>query len=215
MIHSKEGTSVSTSKTVIYTLLISVAAVVVGGILYMYSGAFDVSAGWKDGPLTRWIVITTRERSIERRAEGIKAPVDLNDPKVLNEGYEHYREMCVGCHRAPGLKDSEIRKGLNPKPPNLSKSDVDEDPPGEIFWVIKNGIRMTAMPAWGVTHSDEKIWAMTAFVQKLPKMTAAQYQAYEKAAGPPSHDHDEDEDAGGAAGHTHMDEDAHEHEHTD
>lgn len=201
----------NTSRTVIYTLLISAVVVLIGGVLFVYSGAFDVSARWQDGPLTRWIVVTTRDRSIETRAENIKAPANLNDHKVVMEGFEHYREMCVGCHLAPGMKDSEIRKGLNPRPPNLSRSDIDEDPPGEVFWVIKNGIRMTAMPAWGVTHSDEKIWAMVAFVQKLPKMTPEQYKAYEKEAGPPSHDHDEDEDAGDEASHMHMDEDQHTH----
>lgn len=205
----------NTSRTVIYTLLISAVVVLIGGMLFIYSGAFDVSAGWKDGPLVRWIVVTTRERSIETRSEDIKPAVDLNDHKVLMEGFKHYREMCVECHRAPGLEASETSKGLNPKPPNLSRSDVDEDPPGEIFWVIKNGIRMTGMPAWGVTHSDEKIWAMTAFVQKLPKMTPAQYKAYDKEAGPPSHDHDEDEaghdesmdtmDMGGEGDHGHDD----------
>ena len=206
----------NSSKTVIYTLLTSLAVVLVGGVLFIYSGAFDVSARWEDGALMRWIVVTTRERSIETRAESIKPPVNLDDHKLLMEGFEHYREMCVECHRAPGLKASETSKGLNPKPPNLSRSDVDEDPPGEIFWVIKNGIRMTGMPAWGVTHSDEKIWAMTAFVQKLPKMTPEQYKAYEKEAGPPSHDHDEDtegHDAAMAPGDAEDHEDEHEHTH--
>ncbi len=200
----------TTSKTVIYTLLISLVVVLIGGMLFIYSGAFDVSARWQDGPLVRWIVTTTRERSIETRAENIKPPTNLNDHKVLMEGFKHYREMCVGCHLAPGMKDTEMRKGLNPRPPNLSRGDIDEDPPGEIFWIIKNGIRMTAMPAWGVTHNDEKVWAMAAFAQKLPKMTQEQYKAYEKEAGPPSHDHDEDEaghdepmDMGGAGEHDH------------
>jgi cytochrome c553 len=205
---------VTTSKTVIYTLLISLVVVVIGGMLFIYSGTFDVSARWQDGPLVRWIVTTTRERSIEVHAEHIKPPANLSDHKVLMEGFEHYREMCVGCHLAPGMKDSEIRKGLNPRPPNLSRGDIDEDPPGEIFWIIKNGIRMTAMPAWGATHSDEKVWAMAAFAQKLPKMTPEQYKAYDKEAGPPSQDHDEDE---GESGHDeHMDmggEGDHEHTH--
>ena len=91
----------NTSKTVLYTLLISAVVGTIGGMLFIYSGAFDVSARWQDGPLTRWIVVTTRDRSIETRAENIKPPANLNDHKVIMEGFEHYREMCVGCHLSP------------------------------------------------------------------------------------------------------------------
>ncbi|HKJ22842.1 MAG TPA: cytochrome c [Gammaproteobacteria bacterium] len=190
-----------TAKTVIYTLIFVILAAVAGGLIFIYSGAFDVSARWEDGPLVKWAVVTTRERSIEVRKEGIKVPANLDDPKVVMAGFKHYREMCVECHRAPGLKGSETSKGLNPKPPNfgdLKEEDVD---PAEFFWIIKNGIRMTAMPAWGVTHSDDKIWAMVAFLKKLPGMTPAQFKAMDEKAGP---DTDHDETPG----------EAHEHEHS-
>ena len=61
--------------------------------------------------------------------------------------------MCVDCHLAPGMDSSEIRQGLLPKPPKLQEV-VDEWKPAELFWIIKNGVKMTGMPAWGPTHSD-------------------------------------------------------------
>ena len=72
--------------------------------------------------------------------------------------------MCVGCHLAPGIENSEIRVGLYPKPPVLSEARGLN--PGNAFWIIKHGIKMSAMPAWGATHDDDSIWAMVAFVQE-------------------------------------------------
>ena len=76
--------------------------------------------------------------------------------------------------------------GLYPAPPNLTTrldehghdhSDDDKDAHSRRqFWVIKHGIKASGMPAWGKTHDDQRIWAMVAFLQKLPEISPAQYQ---------------------------------------
>jgi len=115
------------------------------------------------------------DNSVEKHAEGITVPA-LNSPDQIKEGFAHYNAMCKGCHGAPGKSETELAKGLNPKAPNLAHSAKDM-PAEELFWVTKNGIKMTGMPAWGVTHSDDKIWAMVAFIEQLPGMTGAQYDS--------------------------------------
>jgi hypothetical protein len=85
--------------------------------------------------------------------------------------------------------------GAVPQPPNLSKFRAD---PREAFWVIKHGIKMSAMPAWGLSHDDAMIWSMVAFVQKLPDMTPQQYQDIVARAPP-----DEDREMGDDAEHGH------------
>ena len=103
--------------------------------------------------------------------------------------------MCVMCHGAPGIEAGEAREGLNPQPPLLAKvKDLVTDPPGELFWVIKNGIKMTGMPAWGPTHSDEKIWAMVAFVRKLPNLSAEEYKVMQQQLSGSDRDHDHGHD---------------------
>jgi hypothetical protein len=82
--------------------------------------------------------------------------------------------MCVDCHLAPGAKQSDIREGLYPQPPDLTEHA--DASPAEMFWVIKHGIKMSAMPAWGKTHDDGSIWGLVAFVQKLPELTPDQYR---------------------------------------
>ena len=145
--------------------------------VFIYSGVYNVAATNDDSAVVRWILHTTREQSIERRAEGVRPPEDavLSDPETIRIGFKHYDEMCVHCHGAPGANPGELREGLNPKPP-LLVDHAEAVPLQELFWVIKHGIKMTGMPAWGVTHSDDEIWAIAAFVKKLPDYSARDYQ---------------------------------------
>ena len=175
---------------------------IIAGLVVMFSGIVDVGATNRHNALTRFVLHTTMENSVRHHAKGIKVP-PLDNPDMVMVGFRHYREMCVGCHLAPGKTTSEIRQGLTPEPPKL-KEEVEDWKPNELFWVIKNGVKMTAMPAWGPTHSDDKIWAMVAFLEKLPDMTAAQYREMGQVAGPGEGDEDEDE-----AGHHHDDDDEH------
>jgi mono/diheme cytochrome c family protein len=156
---------------------------------YAYSGFYDVAASEPDNAAMRWLLVTVRNRSIDHRAAGVEVP-PLTDPGLVQEGFEHYHEMCVGCHLAPGVDSSEIRLGLNPQPPLLAQV-VPHSSPARLFWVIKNGVKMSGMPAWGTSHSDQMIWAMVAFLERLPNMAPAEYQAMEKKLGSmPEHDED-------------------------
>ncbi|CAM2890556.1 cytochrome c [Legionella anisa] len=172
------------SVTVVFLIILGLAGV----LTFVYSGFFNISAQEKELPLLDWLLVTTRERSITVHAGGIKAPPNLQNPAVIREGFDHYREMCVACHRAPGLGPSELSQGLNPSPPNFSQMKQWDMTPEEVFWVVKNGIRMTGMPAWGASHDDEKIWALVAFLETLPGMTPEHYQAMEQKAGPQTHE---------------------------
>ena len=145
---------------------------IVAGAIFICSGAYDISADTQHWPITRQLIGELREHSIAQRAHGVSVP-NLDDAAMVKEGAQHYMEMCSGCHLAPGMDDSEIRHGLNPKPPNLTRFAPD---PAEAFWTIKHGIRMSGMPAWGPTHDDQKIWAMVAFLQKQPKMSAEEFR---------------------------------------
>jgi len=171
-------------RTVILTLIVTLIATCLGGIAFIYSGLFDVSARWQDPPLVKWILVTTRERSLDARKDKVKVPDNLDDPAVIMAGFKLYRGMCVICHRAPGLAPSEVSRGLNPPPPNFAHLKEDDVDPPEFFLIIRNGIRMTAMPAWGTTHDDKKIWSMVSFLRKLPNLTPAQYKVMDKQAGP-------------------------------
>ncbi len=157
-------------------VVVSVLSAGLVGAFFMllYTGAFNVAADDPHWDVTTRALAWTRERSISTRAIEVAVP-DLADPELIALGAEHYGAMCVGCHLAPGMGDNELRQGLNPKPPNLTERR--DRRPAESFWIIKHGIKMSGMPAWGVTHDDDSIWGLVAFLQQLPTLDAAGYQA--------------------------------------
>lgn len=150
-------------------------AVLLLGVGFVYSGAFNVAADAPHWQITARLLDKARERSIARNAENIIVP-NLDDNGLIAIGADHYAEMCTGCHLAPGMHDNEMRKGLYPHPPNLVESGAQRDP-AQKFWIIKHGLKMTAMPAWGLTHDDRSIWGMVAFLRKLPTMSPESYRA--------------------------------------
>ncbi len=165
------------------TLGIIVATIVVEVIIFVIfieTGLYNVSALKPDPGLMQWIFSTTSDNSMEHHAKGISAPT-LTDSSMIAEGFDHYNEMCVTCHGAPGVDKSEAGEGLYPQAPNLAES-AKELPSNELFWVIKNGIKSTGMPAFAKTHSDQKIWAMVAFLEKMKNMTPQEYAAMQKFA---------------------------------
>ena len=163
-------------------LLVAAVVVVIfisGFLFFIYSGMYNMSAMEPHNGLTLWMMNTVKDNSIEHQAKDIKAP-NLNDSTLVKTGFSHYREMCVGCHGGPGQSRDEIGQGLYPMAPTLAKS-AKELLPAQLFWITKNGIKMTGMPAFGKTHPDDKIWAIVSFLEKLPGMTKEQYQALDEA----------------------------------
>ena len=155
-----------------------IALLIVGYLIFIYSGIYNISAMVHHDKLTLWMMNTVRENSIKHNAdEDIKIP-DLSDTSLVRMGFVHYREMCVGCHGGPGMEQSEIANGLYPNPPMLSKVAINWTPQ-QLFWITKNGLKMSGMPAFGPTHTDDMIWAIVAFTQKLPALTIEQYQTFD------------------------------------
>jgi len=168
----------------IRTTGIILLVLVLGIGIFIWSGIYDPGADSPHWKITYSLLETARDQSVEHHAATIEVPPNLDDPQVILKGAGQYAAMCTDCHLAPGKTHSEIRPGLYPEPPNLSKTSVD---PREAFWVIKHGLKMTAMPAWGTSHDDDTIWSMVAFLQKLPSMSAEQYKAI-VAKAPPDDD---------------------------
>ena len=168
---------------VLFTLII----IIIIGLIFVYSGWYNVSAADKPSGFENWLFSTTMDNSVASQSNKIGAP-DLKSPEMIEAGFAHYNEMCVGCHGAPGREQTELSKGLNPPAPDLSESARDMTPQA-LFWVTKNGIKMTGMPAWGLTHSDDKIWSMVAFIEKLPGMTGSEYDSLETHIKPMEEEH--------------------------
>jgi mono/diheme cytochrome c family protein len=162
--------------------IITAALVVVGLCLaFGYSGVYDVAATSPHLAATRWLLDLTRDRSIRARARGITVP-PLDDSTLVELGAGHYHEMCVDCHGAPGVDRGDIGQGLYPRPPHLDHA-VRDWSDAELYWIVRNGIKLTGMPAFGPTHDERALWGIVAFIRKLPDMKPTDYKRMVEAAG--------------------------------
>jgi mono/diheme cytochrome c family protein len=144
-----------------------------GAALFVLSGVYDIGADDHHTRATLAMIERLRDRSIEARLGSVPPRHDAT-PEMIQAGARRYAALCVGCHLAPGVNKSELRTGLYPHPPNLAQEEVQES--RRTFWVIKHGIKMSAMPAWGKTLDDADIWELVAVVQKLPSLSTQEYQ---------------------------------------
>jgi mono/diheme cytochrome c family protein len=161
----------------VVTALLAFVVVLIGlGLLYIYSGAYNIAATDEHTGLVRWALNTTQEQSIHARAGDVTISLPA-DSAALRRGFQAYTEMCVVCHGAPGQERGWMGQGMNPEPPDLSHA-AEEFSAEEVYWIIRHGIKMAGMPALEPTHSEEEILELVAFVEQLPEMTEAEYQAW-------------------------------------
>jgi mono/diheme cytochrome c family protein len=203
-------------KIIAIAVLIMVMSIA-GGIMFSYSGLIDVSANSQEPAVIQWLLANTRKNSILSRSRNIKPPI-LTDMENQARGGKGYSELCASCHGAPGQKPFLGASEMNPPPPDLA-SIANSRSPEELFWVVKNGIRMTGMPAWGKTHTDEQIWDMVAFVKRLPGLSSVSYKNMIESVKDDGHDHehgesmktvtDENADVGNAYDSEHNDDHGH------
>ena len=163
--------------------VIAVVVIIATGV-YFFGGFYNVSAAVDDPDLMNWTLVHIREASINRWADATP-PIKLDDPATIRQGAIEFAEHgCANCHGAPGVKWAKFSEGLNPGPPDLKESTSDEAP-AHVFWVVSNGIKMTAMPSFSKAGvPDEDIWEIVAFIKNLPNISEADYKAW--TAPPPT-----------------------------
>jgi mono/diheme cytochrome c family protein len=153
------------------------------GFGFVYGGGADVAADRPHDAFVGWLIRTARERAVTMRARDIDVPKDIGAAAMIEKGAGEYAEMCAGCHLGPGVADNEFRSGLNPPAPDLASPAATTRDPAQQFWIVKHGIKMSAMPAWGPSHDDATLWSIVAFLQQLPTLTQARYaELTQKAA---------------------------------
>ena len=110
----------------------------------------------------------------------MKNPVP-NTPGNINEAMAHWADHCAFCHANNGSGDTEVGKNLYPKAPDMRLADTQKLTDGELYYTIKNGIRLTGMPAWGeMGDADEDSWKLVYFIRQLPKLTPNDEQRMQK-----------------------------------
>jgi mono/diheme cytochrome c family protein len=162
--------------TVLKTVIFLAIVAVVGGYAFIVSGIYDVSASTPDNPYLAWAMHTMSDASVGARLGANVVPSGLDTPEIIAAGGKLYVANCAVCHGAPGVARTAISEGLNPQPADLFRASRKPDQQ-ENFQFIHNGVKMTAMPAFGKSLGADRVWQLVAFLNKLPGISAVDYQA--------------------------------------
>jgi mono/diheme cytochrome c family protein len=150
----------------------------IGAAVYFFGGYYNVAASDPHPAIVDWVLVKVRQASVAKHAEATPT-VPLDDAAIIQAGARAYAARgCATCHGAPGVEWAKFSEAVNPDPPDLKEIAKERTPPA-LFWVIKNGIKMTAMPAFGSIGVDDKeMWSIVAFVRKLPNVSEADFKSW-------------------------------------
>jgi mono/diheme cytochrome c family protein len=156
------------TKAGIGVLIFLVAAIVGFGLLVQRG----LSARDEPTAVEHFLARTLRHLSVPRAERDAKNPVPLT-PEVLAQGRAHFADHCAVCHDNDGRGKTAIGQNLYPKAPDMWAKETQSLSDGEIFYTIKNGVRLTGMPAWGeeTPEDDRESWHLVHFIRHLPQIT--------------------------------------------
>jgi cytochrome c553 len=165
---------------------VAVAVVVPLGVFaFVKSGIYDVGASKPHTTFTEWLTHETMIHSVRRHASSIEAPSRFTTAQIV-AGFCAYQTHCVACHGAAAVARQQWVSGMEPAPPYLLDS-TQRFTPSQLFWIVKNGIKMTGMPSWRDSMSDAEIWATVAWLEastKLPPRTYVRWRGNMRCARP-------------------------------
>ena len=145
-----------------------------GGLVFVAAGLMPIAASEGHWAVTRALLQFTMRSSVRTQTLGMDAP-PLDDPRMVLKGAGHYASSCLPCHGGPGEPRALVVRRMTPEPPYLPDGFGtlrDE----ELFWIVRHGIKYTAMPAWPAPLREDEVWAMVAFLRALPGMEATEFR---------------------------------------
>lgn len=149
------------------------AVLVVGAWGYWFVRSHSFSAREKPTALEASIARRLRWLATPPGVRDLKNPVEATELNIA-EARDHFADHCAVCHANNGSGDTQIGAGLYPPPPDMRDSATQSLTDGELFYIIKNGIRFTGMPGWG--GEDDENWKLVVFIRHLPELSDFELQ---------------------------------------
>ncbi|MEX6507976.1 cytochrome c [Jiella sp. M17.18] len=157
--------------------------IAVAGAIYFFGGYYNVAAVGGGNAVVEWALRSVREASVDQHAVAPPKPDWFGTPQAVEAGAKEFAKgACINCHGGPGVEPAKFAQGMDPNPPDLGHVGEEEDPTA-IFWVIKNGIRMTGMPGFGMHAKDEQIWRLVSFIKEMKNVSPEKFKAWTPAGG--------------------------------
>jgi len=139
------------------------------------SGAVPIKASSGHWRITAAFLDFAKTRSVSTHSWGTEAP-PLDDEALVVRGAGQYDTACLPCHGGPGRSVPPVMAAMTPPPPVL-RDRLTRWTPEELFSIVKHGIKFTGMPAWPMQQRDDEVWAMVAFLRRMPQLDAAAYRS--------------------------------------
>ena len=159
----------------------TLAALVAAGLAIAWSGIVNIGASTGHWAITDWFLHWSMRNTVRTYA-ALTVETPATDPTGLVSAAGHYAATCANCHGAPGERPSPVMQSATPNAPHLAHT-ADTWNDKELFWIIRNGIKFTPMPAWPALGRLDEVRRMAAFVRRLPAMTPETYRTLAYGAG--------------------------------
>ncbi len=153
-------------------LIVGLLVLPVGAYLYLSMGLAPVATSAPPLPLERYLTHKALDARIGKEAPS-GVGVQATEANFV-AGVKVYKDDCAVCHGLPGQEKQALAKGMFPPPPQLfTGHGVTDDPAGETYWKVKNGIRLTGMPGFSASLSEEQMWQVSIMLAQADKLPAA------------------------------------------
>ena len=157
-----------------FILGLVVGVIIVFLLAYFYFASGSAPVATSDSPMPFEAMMANKALHARIDKEMPKTvPIQADEATYL-AGAGIYREHCAVCHGVPGEQQSAIAKGMFPKPPHLFRGKgVTDDPAGETYWKVANGIRLTGMPSFKQSLTDTQMWQVSVLLANADKISDA------------------------------------------
>jgi len=174
-------------KILLALLVLTIVAIAAAIGMTMQRG---ISARAEPAAMESTLALSLRRLAIPRAARNLRNPLPLT-PQVLQEGRDHFADHCASCHGNDGSGRTEMGPNFYPRTPNMREPRTQQLSDGEIFYIVKNGVRFTGMPAWGDEHDVEDNWKLVHFIRHLPQITPAEIEEMKRMNPLSAHEREE------------------------
>ena len=156
-------------------ILVALAVAVAGGaVAFIGSGVYNIAASSQHTQVVYSLLEQTMQQSVRLRARDIEPPA-LDAPAMFERGAACYQHRCELCHGGPSVAQNDIALGMQPLPGPLVDASARWSS-RELYWITRNGITMSGMPAWKFQLAEGDMWAIVAFLQRMPQLSPSAYR---------------------------------------
>ena len=166
-------------------VIVTLVCVIAGVYAYFARGYAPVATASRPMPLERELANSALHAKLQKEMPKT-VPIEANEANYL-AGAHAYLMNCAVCHGAPGKEQTAIARGEFPTPPELLKGKgVTDDPPGETFWKVANGIRLTGMPSFDKSLSETEMWQISLLLANADKLPSSVNSVLQGQPEPPA-----------------------------